>query len=134
MDPKQSTLTPRPRAPALVRATAIGTLALASLGCGDDQSGTSTVADSDQFPTAGPCAHSPDSPECASTGQTSLSGTDASTSTGLDDSATDVFPTAGPCAHDPNSPGCASSSGSDGSGSDSTGSTGSTGTGSSSGG
>ena len=130
---KRRSLTSRPRAPALVHAAAIGTLAFAPTGCGDDGNGTSTSADSDQFPTAGPCAHDPDSPECGSTGLTPMTGTGGSTdATSVADTTTDTFPTAGPCAHDPDAPGCASSTGADsdssggsGSGSDSSGTGGS---------
>ncbi|MCX4241815.1 hypothetical protein [Paraliomyxa miuraensis] len=137
----RTSLTPRPRVPMLVRATAVSTLALASLACGDDGSSSTSVADSDVHPTAGPCAHDPQSPECGSTGPstgtTELStGTTGSTdATSVADSATDVHPTAGPCAHDPQSPECAtgtdgsSDSGSGSSGSGTGASTGSTGAG-----
>lgn len=132
---KRRSLTSRPRAPALVRATAIGTLALAPAGCGDDES-TTTVADSDQFPTAGPCAHD-GGPECSSTGLTPMTSGTTTGSTSVADSATDPFPTAGPCAHDPDAPGCASStggsSGTDASGTDGSGTGGTAGSSSSGG-
>lgn len=107
---KRSSLTARPRVPMLVRATAVGALALAPLGCGDD----GTSGDSDVFPTD-PCSHNP-VPECGSSSPTNLTGTDSGASTGSGSTAadesgeTDVAPTAGPCAHDPDLPECASTS------------------------
>lgn len=104
-------LTPRPRVPVLVQATALGTLAFAVPACGDDD-GTSTNS-SDIHPTAGPCYHQdPPPPECASTGTppdltTGTTGTDTGASTAAD-GATDQHPTAGPCVHDPMAPECAS--------------------------
>lgn len=133
---KRIVLTPRPRAPVLVRATAIGTLALAPLGCGDDEGGTASDSAADVAPTAGPCAHDPNSFECGSTGLTPMTASGTSTgSASVADSATDVAPTAGPCAHNPDTPGCASSTGTDGSdtGTSGTGSGSGSGTGSSSG-
>lgn len=90
----------------------MGALAF-SPACGDDK-GSDTGNSSDQFPTAGPCAHDPNSPECEATG-TGTVDTGGTATMGMTDdtgSATDVFPTT-PCAHDPNAPGCGSSSGSD---------------------
>jgi hypothetical protein len=106
-------LTPRPRVPVLVHATALGTLAFAVPACGDDD-GPSTNS-SDVHPTAGPCYHQDPPPaECASTGTPDLTtgtagttGTDTGTSTAAD-GATDQHPTAGPCVHDPMAPECAS--------------------------
>jgi len=111
---RRNSLTSRPRAPVLVRATAIGALALASAGCGDD--GTNTTvggADTDVAPTAGPCFHDPSSPGCDSTGLTSMTDTGMTdtSATSVADGDTDVAPTAGPCAHDPNTPGCGSTTG-----------------------
>lgn len=114
--------------PVLVRATAIGTLGLASAACGDDGTTSSTsVATTDVAPTAGPCFHTDPPPaECMSTG---LEGTSTGSSS-VADSATDVAPTAGPCAHDPDLPECASTTDGSSSGSDSgTATEGSTGTG-----
>ncbi len=112
---RRNSLTSRPRAPVLVRATAIGTLALASAACGDDGSTTTTVneADTDVAPTAGPCAHDPSSPGCASTGMTSMTDTGMTdtSATSVADGDTDVAPTAGPCAHEPDTPGCGSTTG-----------------------
>jgi hypothetical protein len=136
-------LTPRPRVPVLVHATALGTLAFASAACGDDGGGTSTtnVSTTDTYPTAGPCYHqNPPPAECASTGPapgTTSSDTGSGSSTGsssVADAATDIPPTAGPCFHDPQAPECASTTdgGSD-SGTATEGPTG-TGTGTSSGG
>lgn len=103
-------LTPRPRVPVLVHATALGTLVFAAAACGDD--GGPSTNSTDVHPTAGPCYHQqPPPPECASTGTpeltTGTTGTDTGASTAVD-GATDQHPTAGPCAHDPMAPECAS--------------------------
>ena len=79
-------LTPRPRVSVLVRATAIGTLTLSPLACGDDGS-TTSVADSDVHPTAGPCAHDPQLPECGSTGAPPVT-TGTTSATSVADSTT----------------------------------------------
>jgi hypothetical protein len=99
-------LTSRPRVPVLVRATALGTLALGPTACGDDGDTSTTAVSTDVAPTAGPCYHDPTSPGCESTGPGTTSGT-TGTSTAAD-SATDIAPTAGPCAHEPDLPECAS--------------------------
>jgi hypothetical protein len=135
-------LTPRPRVPVLVHATALSTLAFASAACGDDGSGTTatSAATTDVAPTAGPCYHqNPPPPECASTGlPPGTTGSDTGSSTGsssVADSATDVAPTAGPCFHPDPPPECASSTGgsSDSGTTDATGTGTGTGTGTSSG-
>jgi len=110
-------LTSKPRVPAFVRIAALGAWTVAATGCGDDDDNDS--ASTDVHPTAGPCAHDPDLPECATTGEETVtaSTTDATTGSTTGDGMTDptdVHPTAGPCAHDPDLPECATSSGTDG--------------------
>lgn len=117
-------LTPRPPVPALVRVATLGALLAAPAGCGDDQEGDSGSDSNttDQHPTAGPCAHLPDSPECAtSTGEPTTGDSASATGTGGTEStattSVDTHPTI-PCAHDPMAPGCEMSTATSGTGGD----------------
>lgn len=133
-------LTRRPTVPVLVRATAIGAIAIGSIACsddggGDDGANTSVSTTDDVFPTAGPCAHNPEAPECGSSGGDGMTAGEASGTDPTLDGADDQHPTI-PCIHDPDA--CATSTGGDGdtgdtSGSDDAASSGESGNGSSSG-
>lgn len=83
-------LTPRPSVPAWLELAAVAIFATA---CGDDEDGGSgSNSVTDVAPTAGPCAHDPMSPDCATSSASDTMSTSATMTT-------DEAPTI-PCAHD----------------------------------